>query len=361
MKPLPSLNLRIERSEDTNALVEALAVILALAGAILVSGFLIRLAGADPIEGLVNLAKGGFGGRDRLLETLLRSTPLILTGLATVIAFRGKIWTIGQEGQFFSGAMLSYWVLTYVRDFPRLPLLATIIVSGFLGGAILGLISGIMKAYFNVDIIISTVMLNYIINNVILMLLYDHRYWMDPTQFYPRTERIPEVARYPLLFEGYRLHLGFVMALLSTFLIHWLLKKTPLGFDIRALGGNPTASRFRGISMNMVLIITMFISGGLAGLAGTGEVFAVHHRLQMEISSNYGYTGIIVGMLAELNPLVTVLTAIFFGGLINGSVRLVTSMGIPTALIFAIQAIMLIFILAARALIRYRIRRKHHA
>jgi simple sugar transport system permease protein len=332
-----------------------------LAGAFLVTGILIKLAGADPVEGFINLVNGGFGGQRQILETLLRSAPLLLTGLATVIAFRGEIWSIGQEGQLFAGAMMSYWVLLQFGELPPLLSLVLVVLSGFLGGAILGLISGVMKAYFKVDIIISTVLLNYIINNVILMLLYDQKYWMDPRQFYPRTAPVPEVAQYPILFEGHRIHLGVVIAILAAILVYWILKKTPFGYDIRALGANPTAAQFRGINISRVLIVTMLISGGLAGLAGAGEVYGVHHKLQMEISPGYGYTGIIVGMLAELNPLVTILTAVFFGGLINGSVKLVTTIGIPTALIYANQAIILIFILAARVLTRYRIRRVQDA
>jgi ABC-type uncharacterized transport system permease subunit len=183
---------------------------------------------------------------------------------------------------------------------------------------------------------------------------------MDPASFYPRTASVPAAASYPTLFEGHRVHLGVIIAIIAALLVYWILKKTPLGFDIRALGANPTAAKFRGININMVLIVTMIISGGLAGLAGAGEVFGVHHKLQMDISPGYGYTGIIVGVLAELNPLVTILTAVFFGGLINGGVKLITSIGIPTALIFAMQAIILIFILAARVLTRYRIRRADH-
>lgn len=351
------LNLKIERAEETNIVVEIGAVLLALIGSFIVSGVLIKIAGADPVEGLLNLIKGGFGGQRQILETLLRSAPLLLTGLATVIAFRGKIWSIGQEGQLFAGAMMSYWVLLQVGNLSRIPTLILVIIGGFLGGALLGLISGLMKAYFNVDIIISTVMLNFIINSVVLMLLYDHKYWMDPNQFYPRTEPVPDLAQYPVLLEGHRIHFGVVIAVLAAFLVYWILEKTPFGYDIRAFGENPIASRFRGININSVVILTMVISGGLAGLAGAGEVFGVHHKLQMEISPGYGYTGIIVGMLAELNPLITILAAVFFGGLINGSVKLVTSVGVPTALIFAMQAIILIFILAARVLTRYRIRR----
>jgi ABC-type uncharacterized transport system permease subunit len=351
------LNLKIEKKEDSNILMQLAAVVFALLGAFLVAGILIKLAGADPVEGFKNLILGGFGGKRQILETLLRSAPLLLAGLATVVAFKGEIWSIGQEGQLFAGAMLSYWLAAQFSDLPRVPLLIIVILGGFLGGAILGMISGVMKAYFQVNIIISTVLLNYIINNVILLLLYDKKFWMDEASFYPRTATVPDLSRFPILFEGHRIHIGVIIAILAAILVYILFKKTPLGYDIKALGANIDAAKFRGINIKKILIITMIISGGLAGLAGAGEVFGVHHKLQMDISPGYGYTGIIVGMLAELNPLVTIITAIFFGGLINGSVKLVTAMGIPTALIYAIQAIILIFILAARVLTRYRIRR----
>lgn len=356
MKRLPKL--KFERVEGTSLFKEIAAVVLAMTGALLVTGFLFRVAGADPLVGLISLIKGGFGGKQQIIATLLRATPLLLTGLATVIAFRGQLWSIGQEGQLFAGAMLSYWVLLQCGNLPRVPLLIVIILSGIVGGALLGLISGIMKAYFKVDIIISTVLLNYIVNEVILMLLYDHKFWMDAASFYPRTPAIPAKAMYPTVMSGgIPIHLGVGMAIAAALLIYWILKNTPLGYDIRVLGANLTAARFRGININRVLIVTMLISGALAGLAGTGEVFGVQYRLSMGISIGYGYTGIIVAMLAELNPLLTILTALFFGGLLNGSVSLVTSIGIPTEVIYVVQAIILIFILAARVLIHYRIRR----
>lgn len=351
------LQLKLEKKQDTNLLAEIAAVILAILAAMIVSGLLIKIAGASPLEGIANLLKGGFGGRKQILESIVRATPLILTGLATVIAFRGKIWSIGQEGQLFAGAMMSYWIMSQMGNQTRFIGLALVILAGFVGGALLGLVSGLMKAYFNVDIIISTVLLNFIINDVILLLLYNHQYWMDPTQFYPRSAAIPEILQYPILFQGYRIHLGVIIAIIAAFIVNWILQKTPLGYDIRALGANLNAARFRGINVSLVLIVTMVISGGLAGLAGTGEAFGIHHRLQMEISIGYGYTGIIVAVLAELNPLVTIITAIFFGGLINGSINLVTSIGVPTAIIYAMQAIILLFILAARVFTRYRIRR----
>jgi len=350
-------NLKLERKESNSLFLEISSVLLALMGAFFVAGLLIKAAGADPMEGLRSLVVGGFGGKRQILETLLRSAPLLLTGLATVIAFKGEIWSIGQEGQLFAGAMFSYWIISQVGDLPQAVFILLVIIGGFVGGAILGGISGVMKAYFKVDVIISTVLLNYIVNNVILLLLYDKKYWMDEASFYPRTPAVPDLARFPILFEGHRIHIGVIIALLAALGVYFLLKRTALGYDIRALGENEVAARFRGIKIRKILIITMLISGGLAGLAGAGEVFGVHHKLQMEISPGYGYTGIIVGMLAELHPLVTIITAVFFGGLINGSVKLVTSIGIPTALIFAIQAIILIFILAARVITRFRVRK----
>ncbi len=355
--------IHIEPVHERALVTEFISVILALLAAFIVAGLLIDLAGANPLQALYLLAQGGFGGKRQLLETLLRSAPLLLTGLATVIAFRGQIWSIGQEGQLFAGAMASYWAYTLMGEsIPRLPTLIIIIFAGFTGGALLSLIAGLMKAYFNVDVIISTVLLNYIVNNIVLMLLYSHKYWMDPIQFYPRTPTIPDHASFPILFEGYRIHLGVVIALVSAIAIYLILEHTPLGYDIRAIGSNPVAARFQGLNINRILIITMVISGGLSGLAGSGEVFGVHHKLQMEISPGYGYTGIIVGMLAELNPLVTILTAFFFGGLINGSLKMVTSIGVPTALIYAIQAIILIFILAARVFTKFKIsfRKNYH-
>lgn len=337
---------------------EATAIGLALVVAFVVTGALLRVVDVDPVKAFVSLFKGAFGTREAILETLLRSAPLMLTASATVLVFQGRIWSIGQEGQLLGGAMMSYWALLTFGDLPRIPLLVIIVVAGFAGGALLGLMAGTMRAYFNVDVIVSTVMLNYIVTLVLSTLIYDRDLWMDPDYYYPRSAMIPEIARFPVLIEGYRLHMGVILALLAALLVGWILRRTPLGYDIRALGANPTASLYRGINTAKVLMLTIALSGGIAGLAGTGEVFGVHDRLTLGISPGYGYTGIIVAMLADLNAVAVVPAAVLFGALINGSMNLLVMTGVPTAFIYALQAITLILLLVARIGARYRIRRR---
>jgi simple sugar transport system permease protein len=196
---------------------------------------------------------------------------------------------------------------------------------------------------------------------MLLFLLYDHKYWMGAETFYPRTDTITKDAWFPILAQDARLHMGFLIAVGFAILVYWILKRTPYGYDLRAMGSNPIATMFKGISVNKLIMITMFFSGGLAGLAGSGEVFGVHHNVNMAVSAGYGYTGIIVAMVSELNPLMVILVSIFFGGLINGSVVMATQTGIHTSIIFVIQAFVLLAILISRALMSYRIRRVPHA
>jgi len=358
---LRSLGFEVVRAHKVHPVLQLLLVILAVLVALGLSGWFISLTGGDPVEAFRVMLKGAFGDRRKILETLLRSTPLILTALATVIAFRAQIWSIGQEGQLFSGAMLAF--LFYRILGPRLDgplLIIAVVIGGFLGGALLGLLSGVMKTRFNVDIIISTVMLNYIITTMLLFLLYDHKYWMGSTTYYPRTDPIIQSAWYPILTTDARLHMGFLIAVGLAVLLNWVLNRTPYGFDIRALGANPVATKFKGINVGRLIVVTMFISGGLAGLAGAGEVFGVHHNLSMEISPGYGYTGIIIAMVAELNPLICILVGILFGGLINGSTVLIAATGIHSSITFVIQAFILMSVLICRALMKYRIRRIAH-
>ena len=357
----PFSKIKFERREDVSPLGSILAIVFALIAAMLVSAILISVAKASVSEAFINLIKGAFGNRRAVLETLVKSTPLILTGLATVIAFRGKIWSIGQEGQLFLGAIGGYWAYRMFEGLPPVPLIAIIVLAGFIAGAIGGLVAGFLKAYFNVDEIISTVMGNYIIDYFLSFLLSGVGPWREPGSYYQQTAPISENAYYPLLFEKARLHMGFLIALAGALVVYLILNHTPFGYQIRAYGSNPRASKFKGININKIIIVTMLISGGLAGLAGAGELFGVQYRLRPDLSPGYGYTGIIVAMLAGLNPIGVIPSAILFGALINGSAQMRIATGVPTSLTFAIQAILLLFLLSAQVLSRYRIRRVEHA
>jgi simple sugar transport system permease protein len=356
-----SAKIKFEKRDDVGIIGRIFAIVFALIAAMLVSAILIRLADASPVEAFSNLLKGAFGSRRSILETLVKSTPLILTGLATVIAFRGKIWSIGQEGQFFLGAIGGYWAYRVFEGLPALALVPIIVVAGFMTGAIGGMVAGFLKAYFNVDEIISTVMGNYIIDYLLSFLLSGVGPWREPGSYYQQTAPITENAHYPLLFENSRLHMGFLIALAGSLVVYLILNRTPFGYQLRAFGSNPRAAKFKGININKIFIVTMLISGGLAGLAGTGELFGVQYRLRPDLSPGYGYTGIIVAMLAGLNPIGVLPAGILFGALINGSAQMRIATGVPTALTYAIQAIVLLFLLSAQVLSRYRIRRAEHA
>ena len=334
-----------------------LAILFALIAAMIVSGIIIQFSDASPVEAFLNLLKGAFGSRRAILETLVKSTPLILTGLATVIAFRGKIWSIGQEGQFFLGAIGGYWAYRIFHGLPGIVLIPIIILFGFIVGGVGGVVAGFLKAYFNVDEIISTVMGNYIIDYFLSFLLSGVGPWREPGSYYLQSAPITPNAYYPLLFKDSRLHLGFIIALCGCLVVYLILNRTPFGYQLRAFGSNPRAAKFKGININKIFIVTMLISGGLAGLAGTGELFGVQYRLRPDLSPGYGYTGIIVAMLAGLDPIGVLPAAILFGALLNGSAQMRIATGVPTAITYAIQAIVLLFLLSAQMLSRYRIRR----
>jgi len=356
---LKKIGFEITKREKTHPLVQILAVITGLLLAFLISGWIMKLTGSDPIEAFKVMFRGAFGEKRKILNSFMRSTPLLLAALATVIAFKAEIWSIGQEGQIFAGAMMSFAVYRLIdtAGLSRPLLLTIVILAGVLGGALLGGLAGWLRTRFNVDIIISTVLLNYIITTMLLFLLYDQKYWMGANNYYPRSDIILKDYWFPILGDTGRLHMGFFIAVVLAIFIYWLIKRTPYGFDLRALGANPIATQFKGINVKRLILITMLVSGGLAGLAGAIELFGVHHNVNMDLSPGYGYTGIIVALLVDLNPILVIFAAIFFGGLINGSVTMVTSTGVHTSITYVIQALVLISVLVCRAMVNYRIRR----
>jgi simple sugar transport system permease protein len=349
------LGLRFEKRDKRSPMWQLLLSITAVLAALGVSAVLVVSAGADIGEAFSALFAGAFGSWKAFIESLVKAAPLILTGLAVTVAFRGKIWNIGAEGQLFAGAMASYWVSAHWTQLPPALLFLAIMGAAFLAGGLAGAIPGVLKAKIQVDETIVTVMMNYIIQFLLSYLLSGP--WRAPDQYYKFTESVPEVAHFPIIIPNSRLHLGFLVAIFFAVFVYWLLKKSRLGYEIRAMGFNERAAKFKGINVGWVILITFLISGGIAGLAGAGEVIGLHHRLRMDISTGYGFSGIIVAMLAGLNPFLVIFVAIFFGGLVNGSNRMQIITGVPVALVYALQAIVLLFLLGTQVLNNYRIRR----
>ena len=348
------LKIKVEKREHVSSITQIGALMGAMVLSIIVTGLLMFIGGADIKAGFIALFEGAFGSWQASIESLVKATPLILTGLGTVVAFRARIWNIGQEGQLYVGAIAAYWAYLQFNGLTLIILIPVIIIFALIGGAFCGLIPAVIKAKFGVDEIIITIMLNYIVIYFLSWLVSGP--WKDPNHYYLQSPTILESAQFPSLLAHSRLHLGFILAIVAAVLIYLLLSKTPLGYEINAMGLNPTAARFQGINIVNTMIIVMLISGALSGLAGAGELFGVIHRLKSTISLGYGYTGIIIAMLAGLNPLAVVPVAILFGGFINGSYYLQTITNVPASIVDVIQAIVLLFFLGARAISLFKIR-----
>lgn len=344
---------RLEKRQ-VSAMTQNFSILIAVVAALLVSGAMIYASGIDARGALLALFQGAFGSRNAVLETLVQATPIMFTGLAMVIAFRGKVWNIGGEGQFFAGALATAWVC---MNFPQLPtplLIILIILSSLLAGALWAFVPGFLKARFQISEIVVTVMMNYIMSSLVSFLLSGP--WQAPNDHFLQTPRFSASTFLPTFFSS-RIHLGLFLAILLVILVYILLWKTPLGFEIRAVGANPLAAKYKGIRDTTIILIVMILSGAIAGLAGGMELAGLHHRLRLDISTGYGYTGILIALLGRLSPLGVVPAAIFFGALVNGSTSMQIKYFVPVPLVYTIQGIVLIFLLIFDTLIRYRIRK----
>lgn len=335
----------------TSFLITVFAILLSLAA----SSILLVVAGVDVLEAFDALLLGAFGDMEGLTGSLIKAIPLVFAGLSAGLAFRARIWNVGQEGQIYAGSMLAYWLSTSV-SLPSLLMIPLVIMGGFAGGALLGATSGILKSRFRVDEIVSTVMLNYVIV-LLLSYLLSSKIWMEPGQYYMQTPQVDEAARLPSLLSGTSLHIGFVVAILALVAVQILLSRGTLGFSIRAFGSNPEAARFRGIDPKYMFVVVMVLSGGLAGVAGVMQTFGVDFRLTTTSLQGIGATGIIVGVIAGMRPFGIGVAAVLFGSLAQGALFMEVMAGVSSAVVSAMQAIVLIVFISSSAFSRYRLTR----
>ena len=348
--------LKIERRVNPKTSWTVTMYILAVVIGLILSALLILTSGADVGEAYSALLNGAFGSQKALIATFAKATPLILTGLATVVAFRAQVWSIGQEGQVYAGAMGAYLACLMFAGLPIWLYLPLIILSGMIGGALLGGISAVLKDRFDVNEIISTVMMNYLII-FLLSYLIGGGPWTEvsTTVVYQQTGPVPVASELPHLLGSKKLHIGFLFAMASAVVCYILLEKTPLGYEIRAMGYNPIALAYRGTNIGHTIIIVMAISGAIAGLAGVSEIFGTAHRLRADTLFNLGYTGIIIGMIGGLRPLGTVVAGLVFGGLSSGALYMKLTAHVPGALVPAMEGILLLTFLCAAVAARYKL------
>ena len=334
--------------------------VLAVFAALIFGAVMLILLGANPIEGYSEMFVGAFGSGNALIATVLKATPLLFVGTGIVIAFRAGVINIGAEGQMVLGGLFATMAALYLPEMPAFVMIPLVLIAGIIGGALWGWIPGALKAYYRVNEILSTIMLNIVAVQLMAYLLRGPL--IDPAEIergtrIPQTARLVESADLPMLFGSDRLHIGPVLAVLCAIATYYLLWRTPLGYRLRAVGLSEHAARYAGIPVRRTIALALTLSGALAGLAGAVLVFGSEsHRMvtdgsTMGFTGGAGFNGIVAALLGGLHPLWTIPASFLFGGLIVGGQALQRAVQVPSALIVALNGLVVVFVVAAD---RYR-------
>lgn len=329
--------------------------IIAIVVTFLLTSILIIAARANPLEAFYYFLIYPLSSQFSAIEVLVKATPLLLTGAAVTFAFSAGYWNIGAEGQLLAGAISAAWVGTLVKDVPAVFAILLMIVAGFAAGMLWALIPALLKTRLAVDEIVTTLLMNTIITFPISFLLNGP--WRNPTTGEPQSPEILTNAYFPHLIPRSRLHLGFILAWVVLAVIWFVMSRTSFGLRMRSVGLGQHAARFAGVKVERVMLIAALVSGGIAGLAGVGEVAGIQYHLISGISGGDGYTGIIIAMFGGLNPIGVSLAALFIGLIETGAQSVSQVLGVPIYLGNVVEAALLLVTLSMLILQHYRIRR----
>lgn len=336
--------------------IDTLTPLLAMIVALAIGAVMLVLMDANPVTAYEALYEGSFGTNNTFADTLVKATPLLLVGLGICISFRGGVLNIGGEGQMIVGALLATTIALELPDTRAEILLPLCLFVGFAGGAVWGAIAGVLKAYFNVNEILSTIMLNQIAVYVMNYLL--HNDLMDPVQRkmrsnIPQTARIPKAADLPRIWKPTTLHAGVLVAVVLAVLVYIFLWRTTIGYRVRAVGKNVRASRYAGIKVKRYLVLSLLLSGGFAGLAGATQVLGgISHRMVTDGSAagftgSAGFNGIVAALFGKLHPLGTIPASVLFGALLVGGNQLQRTIQVPSALITVLNGMIIVFVVSS--------------
>jgi simple sugar transport system permease protein len=334
------------------ALIPIIGVILAL----IIGAFMLLILGADPIRAYGALLEGAFGTQTNILRVLTRATPLLLVAIGTCIAFRAGMINIGAEGQLFVGAIsATAFALAFGGALPNGIAIPLTILVGAAAGAAWGALPGFLKARFQVNEILTTVMMNEIAVQLLIFLLSGPM--IDPQQVaqgtrIPQSAQLPPTTWLPELDSRSQFHAGFFVALALAVVAYILLWRTTLGYRIRAVGLNRDAARYAGISIGRYLTLAMILSGALAGIAGAVHVSGAEHRMVEGFAVGYGFSGIVVALFGRLHPLGAIPAALLFGALLVGADRMQRSVQVPSATVTALQGLVVIFVVGSELFVR---------
>ena len=347
--------MRLEPRQSSPLWMVASAPVMAVLAALAICSILIVWAGQNPLNAYALLFKGALGSRFAITETLTRATPMILTGLAAAVAFRAKLWNIGGEGQFYAGALMATWLGTGAINLPPVLMVPFLLLAGALAGGLLLLLAALLKNQLKVDEVVTTLLLNFVILLLVNYLVEGPM--KDPMSLgWPQAAPIVDQGVLPKLLSRSRLHVGFIVALAAAVLVWLLMRFTVWGYEIRAVGYNVLATAFAGIAVKRTVVMTALLSGGLAGMAGVGEVAGTKGYLTLDLSPGFGYAGIAVAMLAALHPLAVVVSAIFLAAIYVGADSMSRAVNVPTYIADVIVATSVLAVLVSVMLTRFSLR-----
>lgn len=353
--------MRLEKRSETSPAALAVASLGAIAFTLLVSSLLVLWAGAPVAQTFGLLFQGAFGSVFALSETLTRAIPLILTGLSVTVAFKARLFNIGAEGQLYAGALAAVAVggLHGGEGFALAPwiLFPLMLLVAALAGALLLLGPALMKTRLGVDEVVTTLLLNFIVLLGVSALLDGPM--KDPLALgWPQSVALQGELELSKLIAQTRVHSGLLIAAVLAALVWVFFKHTVPGFAIRAVGANPAAAAFAGVNVTRTVVMTALLSGALAGLAGAIEVAGRTSYVTLDMSPGYGYSGIVIAMLAGLHPLGVLAAGIFVAGVLVGADSMSRAIAVPTYIADVIVAASLLSVLVAALLTQYRVRWK---
>lgn len=338
----PTKDGTIQQVTNHDRLLNVLLPIIAVLASFLIGSVFLLILRVNPIEAYTALVKGAFGNQRLITTTIIKSIPLIFAGLAVTLAYRGGVFNIGAEGQLYMGALFAVWAGT-VLAMPYPWHLIVALLFGILGGMIWGAIPGYLKATREMNEIIVTILMNYI---AIFTVSYFVHGPLKEEGWNTQTAPVADTAKLPIIWAGTRLHAGFYLALAAVVVVYVLLFHTTLGYRIRMVGTNRISARYAGIRTTTIMALAMALSGGLAGLAGAGELLGVQYRLIDNFSPGWGFDAIAVALVGRLNPIGTLIAALFFGALRNGANSMQTAVRVDVVVVYILQGLAIIFLVA---------------
>jgi len=344
--------------EKATPLFTFMILLLSLLGGLVAVGIIFLTKGLNPFFAIYEIFRSSFGSWFGFKETVTKAIPLILIGSGLALAYKAKFWNIGAESQLLWGAIFATWVgLNWGPSLPGPVILPLMFIAGFIGGALWGIIPAIFKVKFGINEVISTLMLNYVAAEFVKFLVVGP--WKGASKHgYPYTDDFPDQAILKLM-PNSRVSLSLlILAVAVALILCFLVYRTRFGYEIRVIGENSEAGKYAGIDFFKTTLLMMVISGGVAGLAGAGELTAIHHHLSYPetISAGYGFTAIIVAWLGRLNPGLSILSGFFFAGIIVGGDAIQMTMGLPAATVNVFNGLILVFLIMGDFLLGHKVR-----